>query len=318
MGDEVHPRRIELHIRHLQARPHLIANVSSCFRVSEELLFSQEHGFKLKLCEPSLTFHKQRALDTIGYFDPVRKAADGEYRRRLELATGQRVVVLDMLPALTLQRTLSTSLSTSDFGESWMHESRLAYRSAYNYWHTEAAKNKQSLRIDRELATQPVSARPFPSPKRISGAPIDKSEIDLLVVGDAVIRVEGKAPESHALHETLQAAIASGKTVGFAQVWTMQAAGETPLRLDPEVQSLINAGTLSHVLFDEERTVARVIVPDASTMQYPPSLDVALSVTEVLISTESSEPYTRHDVESGSEDLFGIAPRWVPGSGLIG
>ena len=314
--DWMHPRRIELHIAHLLARPHLIANVSSCFRVSEELLFSQEHGFRLKLCEPSLTFHKQRALDAIGYFDPVRKAADGEYRRRLELATGQKVVRLQTLPALTLQRTLSSSLSTSDFGESWMHESRLAYRSAYTQWHTQAAKNSKSLRIERELATQPASARPFPAPKRISGVAIDKPAIDVLVVGDAVVRGTGTPPESVRLLETLQAAVASGKTVGFSQVWTVQTIAETPLRLAAPVQALINSGAVSHVLFDEERTVARVLVPDASTMQFPPTLDSALTVAEVVVSTDSSDPYTKPQVVTGTEALFGVTPTWVAGSEL--
>jgi len=315
--DWMHPRRVELHIAHLLARPHLVANVSSCFRVSEELLFSQEHGFKLKLCEPSLTFHKQRALDAIGYFDPVRKAADGEYRRRLELGTGQRVVRLETLPALTLQRTLGTSLSTSDFGESWMHESRLAYRSAYNFWHKQASRNNLSLRIEKELALEPASARPFPAPRRISGAPIDKPEIDVLILGDAVVRGGGRSPASVALLGTLEEAIASGKSVGFTQIWTVQTSGETPLRLIPAIQELINRGDVSHVLFDEERTVARVVVPDASTLQFAPTLDAQLTVAEVYVSTESSDPYTKHGVASGARSLFGVEPTWVDADSLF-
>ena len=303
--DWMHPRRLELHMRHLLANPEDIANVSSCFRVSEELFFSQEHGFKLKLCEPSLFFHKQRSLDLVGYFDPVRKAADGEYRRRLELATGRPVERLISLPALTLQRTLSTSLSTSDFGESWMHESRLAYRSAYTRWHGQAVKNKQSLRIERELVK-----RPFPAPSRISGAPIAEPVIDVLFLADAVVRTIGGTPDVAALVSRAKQLAAEGKVVGFTQVWTVRTEADPPFRIAPELQKLINAGTVAHVLFDEVRAVKKAVVLDAATLQFPPSMAVSLTVDAVEVSASSTAPYTKLAVETATQDLFGLAPIW--------
>lgn len=304
--DWMHPRRLELHMRHLLANPSAIANVSSCFRVSEELFFSQEHGFKLKLCEPSLFFHKDRALDLVGYFDPVRKAADGEYRRRLELATGKPVERLSSLPALTLQRTLSTSLSTSDFGESWMHESRLAYRSAYTRWHAQTVKNKTSLKIDRELTT-----RPFPAPSRISGAAVAEPVIDVLLLADAVVRSIGGAPDVSRLITEARRLTAAGKVVGFTQVWTVRTEAETPLRLGSDLQELINAGTIAHVMLDEVREIRKVVVLDASIIQYPPTVAVALAVGAVEVSRTSTGPFTTHGVEAGVRDLFGVAPTWV-------
>ena len=304
--DWMHPRRIELHVRHILANPQLVANVSSCFRVSEELFFSQEHGFKLKLCEPSLFFHKERALATAGYFDPVRKAADGEYRRRLELATGTPVERLINIPALTLQRTLSTSLSTSDFGEMWMHESRLAYRSAYTQWHREAARNTADLRIARD-----ATERAFPAPSRISGAPVDPTPIDTLLLGDAVIRMKPGAVDVSAIVARAKALAAEGKVVGFCQVWTAIDVVDHSLRLVPELQKLINDGTVRHVLLDEKRTVGTVVVPDAVTLQYPPSLPVALTVGAVEVSRTGSGPFSRSAVVAASDALFGVAPTWV-------
>src|SRR5699024_12155822 len=65
----------------------------------------------------SLMFRREEVLEEIGYWDNVRFAADGEYKRRMTLAFGKDAVIDLETGPLSLPRQTETSLTgSSAFG----------------------------------------------------------------------------------------------------------------------------------------------------------------------------------------------------------
>src|SRR5690606_38602575 len=96
--------------------------------------------------------------ERIGYFDTVRKAADTEYIKRIQVAFGSDTY-LDMPDVLSIYRLGSNSLSRSDFRPGWRHPARFAYQNAYTYWHALIEKGLCS-----PYRTDSIEDRPFPAP----------------------------------------------------------------------------------------------------------------------------------------------------------
>lgn len=154
----VAPRRIELQVRPLLADPDLPATRSFTLRVREDLAFQRPSYDPYQVNAASLMFRRSQALRLVGYFDNARKAADTEFRARLELATGSTVA--DIVLPLSLVRMASGSLSRADFTPGWHHVSRYVYRSAYAQWHAQLARGADP-RLPHVLEN-----RPFAIPQR--------------------------------------------------------------------------------------------------------------------------------------------------------
>src|SRR5690606_6440569 len=123
--DWMHPRRLEIQVRHLLGRPELLANMSRSARVTPTLRFAQPRGTMLRLTEASLMFRRRSTLARVGYFDPVRKGADSGYRRRLEAEIGRPVPVVDVDAPLILARYTPESLSGAELRDGWTHPARV-------------------------------------------------------------------------------------------------------------------------------------------------------------------------------------------------
>lgn len=81
--DWLHPQRIEKQVKWL-VKSGKVGNISMSTRLTDNLEAAQSiRRLRIGLCEPSLLFWKERALEKVGYFDTVRKGGDSEYRRRL-------------------------------------------------------------------------------------------------------------------------------------------------------------------------------------------------------------------------------------------
>src|SRR5690625_1263577 len=208
--DWAHPRRLELQARALLADPDTPATRSYCLRVQEDLHF-QRPGYETRQENAvSLMFRREQALKTVGYFDRSRKAADTEYRRRLELATGRTVT--DLHAPLSMYRMGSGSLSRADFTPGWHHPARVVYRNAYDRWHKWSAP-----RGDYFLGRFPEE-RPFaiPQPFQIDQKSIEERppHYDVILLADwRKNGVDARAPLAEV--ETLNRA---GYRVGIAHL----------------------------------------------------------------------------------------------------
>src|SRR5690625_3674563 len=209
-------------------------------------------------------FRREQALKTVGYFDRSRKAADTEYRRRLELATGRTVT--DLHAPLSMYRMGSGSLSRADFTPGWHHPARVVYRNAYDRWHKWSAP-----RGDYFLGRFPEE-RPFAIPQPFQ---IDQNSIEERPTHDDVILladwrkngVDARAPLAEV--ETLNRA---GYRVGIAHLESFSQMTQRRWPLRPEILDLINAGAVDFVALDQAATASLLVVRSPEVLQFAPEI----------------------------------------------
>ncbi|HEU4346595.1 MAG TPA: glycosyltransferase family A protein, partial [Actinoplanes sp.] len=133
--DWSHPRRLELQVAPLLAERRLVATTSDGLSVTDDLLLTRPGVRSGRFNPSSLVFRRTVVMGRIGYFDPVRKAADSEYIGRMQAAFGARAVRHVETGPLALIRLSANSLSRAEIRAHWMHPARVAYSSAYLRWH---------------------------------------------------------------------------------------------------------------------------------------------------------------------------------------
>ncbi|MEO8527477.1 MAG: glycosyltransferase [Pseudolysinimonas sp.] len=307
--DWAHPRRLELQVAALLESPGLVANLSLSVRVTEDLAFAQARGAKLRPAESSILFRRAEALSRIGYYDAVRKAADSEYRLRLEAAFGQQVPLLDTGGPLTLVRYLVQSLSGSEFRDGWVHATRVAYRSASWAWHERIRRGA----ADPYLA-HPLSLRPFPVPARLEGTTQAVRDLDVVVILDG--RPEATAPGYPAILAADLAKLAAAGTVGFQQLDGLSEDASIGI-VAPEIQELVDAGTVVRILEGEEVHADVTIVRNVSLLQGLEPDPWPITTTRVIV---IEDPVSGHDrasvdftraVTRTASAMFGSAPEYI-------
>src|SRR5699024_1084919 len=93
--DWSHEQKVETQVRHLLENDKVIANTSEHARLTEDLTLYRR-GTPGKYIFPnmsSIMFRKDQVLEKLGYWDSVRFAADGEFKRRLIKTFGQKSYV---------------------------------------------------------------------------------------------------------------------------------------------------------------------------------------------------------------------------------
>jgi hypothetical protein len=305
--DWMHPRRLELQIRHLVEHAAEMANISFALRVSEQLSFAQDRGYDLKLCEPSILFRREVALSTVGYFDRVRSGGDSEFRWRIAAAQGHPVVVLDMFPPLTLQRFSPGSLSGSDFSTGWMHPSRMAYRSAWRQWHADVVAAGAIPSLDKEQ-----KARAFPAPVRTLGEVRPATDpYDLLMVLDFSHRLR-TAPLLEQVGAELDDLVNRGFRIAVLQMWTVGFAPTREIRQSAAIQRHINSGAVDQVFLDDEIRVERVIVRTPDSLQFIPTTKAGIVAGSVHIVWPAPTVFiVNSDCERNALELFGQSATWM-------
>lgn len=297
--DWAHPRRLEIQVRHLQAHPHLLANVSRSARVTSEVRFAQPRGTILRLTESSLLFRREEVLTRVGYFDSVRKAADSGYRRRIEAATGRPVRVVDVDAPLLLARYEATSLSADELRDGWTHPARVAYSNALGHWMASGAR-----RLDH-----PLGERPFPAPAHLLGLPTTTHVLDVLYVLD--VREDGRRRrETRGYDEEVRLAVASGLRVGVRRSEVL-AERWAPMTTRAALQELINRGTLAEVLPEEGATARVVVILDEASLlgvagdAEPVEADRVLEVPRERADGVDGVRWNRQATRAGATRLLG-------------
>lgn len=309
--DWVHPRRLELQARHLIADPGLPANLCYSLRVSEDLMFVQARGSMLRLTESSLLFRKDLVVSRVGYFDGVRKAADTEFRLRIEAAFDTEIPVIDTLSPLALVRYTASSLSGSDLSDGWMHPARLAYRNASTHFHDRIRAGLADPRLP-----YPLVERRFVVHDHLLGRVRPPQELDILYVLDGREQTHTEGGMSRLLRE-LEAGLASGLAFGILHLPVLSEA-RAQEALHPELQSLVSSGRLVQILPTDVASAATVVVRGASVLQTAPSTPSRLQGGRVLV-VEDRAPggdrrgstFARADVIAAAERVFGVEPEWT-------
>lgn len=274
--DWVHPRRLEIQARHLIDNPEIIANLSQSVRLSENLMFVQPRGASIRLTESSILFRKDEARQLIGDFDTVRKAADSEFRMRLETTVGYPIPLVDVEAPLSMVRFDLNSLSGGDLGDGWMHPARIAYRGAQALWRRQRLAEGLPLALDGN-----APARAFPAHGHLTGTGPATHELDVLYVLDARDRT-GLERHAVAAAAELERLAAAGLRVGFRRCESIIET-RPPVESHAALQTLINSGTIAEVLPVDAVRTARLVVRHVDALAGVSALDRPIEADAVII-----------------------------------
>src|SRR5699024_8426829 len=117
--DWSHEKKLEIQVKHLIHHEQVMANTSEHARLTEDLTLYRR-GTPGRYIFPNMSstmFRRKPVMEKLGYWDSVRFAADGEFKRRLLKAFGQDAFVDLPSGPLSLPRQAVASLtSSSAFG----------------------------------------------------------------------------------------------------------------------------------------------------------------------------------------------------------
>src|SRR5690625_1541662 len=158
--DWSHAEKLERQIKHLEENDHIIANTSEHARLTEELMLHRRGtpGTYIFSNMSSLMFRREPVMKELGYWDSVRFAADGEFKRRLIKAFGaERIIDLTTGPLSLPRQSVSSLTASSAFGYSGFFMGvRKEYVASFTNYHNKA----KNLFYPFDM-----SERPFPVPE---------------------------------------------------------------------------------------------------------------------------------------------------------
>lgn len=299
--DWAHPQRLELGVRPMLEDETLVATRSLGVRATEEMELSRVgYGGRFKAAS-SLMIRVFPVVNRVGFFDPVRKAADNEYALRVEAAFDGKVVDVPT-HALTVLLADAGSLSASDYSSGWRHPARSEYFEAYSEWHRQVGWR------DAARFLPPHGRRAFPAPRRWERHPQDGEAgqaLDVVVLADW--REDWLLPGTL---DQLRAYVADGLRVGIVHHESLVdvVAEEHPLARP--VRELVQRGEVERVYLDDARHSAVTVLADPRVLQFPPLLSPRLTSGRVVAVEQPSGQYTTADVARHARELLGVDPEW--------
>lgn len=261
--DWSHPEKIERQARHLIQHPSVIANTSQHSRATDDLQFCRRinSAIYIQANISSLMFRREPVMNTIGYWDSVRFGADGEFKRRLKKAYGDKAVVDLATGPLSFTRLSDTSLTgDSAFGyQGFKMGARKEYAESHDRFHAEAAH----LYIDFPLNKRPFSV-PEPMKPWREAHPAERRHFDVIIVSD--FRLPGGNASSNA--EEIKAQKRFGLRTGLIQM-ARYGIG-TDRTVDPKIRQLLDDDDGSHV---QMLVYGEKVSCDVLIIRHPPVLE---------------------------------------------
>lgn len=240
--DWSHPRKIEIQMNHLKANPQVIANTSELSRITENLHIYRR-GTKGKFIfsnMSSLLFKKKEVLESIGYWDKVRFAGDGEFKRRLIRYFGKDKIIDLKTGPLSFPLQSETSLTAnSAFG---YHGAFVGARKEYveSFEHYYASTDNLYYSDDQV-------GRPFPVPYPML---MDRKKgdrfIDVIMIDDFYNMTEDQVTtliRDINIHQSL------GLKTGLVQMYATYPVNQN--RMHEKVRALIDGEEVQMVVYGE-------------------------------------------------------------------
>ena len=295
-----------------------IATRQLALRIGDDLRITRP-GYRGAIpCAPSLMVPMVPGVARVGFFDPVRKAADTEYARRLEAATGRPV--RQSRHVLVLMRTDASSLSAADFSLGWRHSARHEYKNAYAGWHARIAAGEDPW-LEPDGPPQIAGPRRWSSALRPPGSP--RPHLDAVFAGDW--RRYG-GPQRSMLEE-IHSLLEAGLEVGVMHLEALRFMRTTDDPLCAPLQELLDAGRVRMVHLDDAVDIDVLLLRYPPILQYPPSAPKGPDGsptgvrprTLVIVANQapaevdgSDQRYAVGTVERNARELFGTDPLWAP------
>ncbi|MFN3866702.1 MAG: glycosyltransferase family 2 protein [Demequina sp.] len=301
--DWSHPERLARQVSPLLGNPMTHVTMSYALHLTDQL-HAQFGGRRTRVLGSSTLMARAADLRDIGGFDEVRKGADTELIRRLDVvAPNSRVVLRE---PLAFMRLTENSLSRSEIRPGWVHPARSEYAEAASWWHRGLGRGTwEQARVG--------SPRPFPAPERMLH-PAEKTtrHYDVVIIGDFSREFYYLSPAA----QLLRSALTSGGRVGIVHLDTPYrgAAGKRSF-IDDDVRRRLDGVTLRRVLPGESTTTRLAVIASAELMQFAERTRWDIECSEVLLVSDdapveavSGGRWSAVDCVAATESLVGAVP----------
>ncbi|MBR7554754.1 glycosyltransferase family 2 protein [Allobacillus sp. GCM10007491] len=248
--DWSHPRKIERQVNHLLENPSIIANTSEHARLTEDLNFYRR-GLFGRFIFPnmsSLMFRKEPVMTKVGYWDEVRFAGDGEYKRRLVHVFGKESIVDLETGPLSLPRQSTNSLTASSaFGyDGHFKGARKEYVESFESFHSQAETLHYPQHQKERLFPVPEPMKPERKKARWEARHFD-----------FIIATDFRQPNDRLIHE-LQLLKKLGKRIGFVQL--VEYRHQAPKKIDPLFRNEIDGDIIQMITYGERVSCSLLFV----------------------------------------------------------
>lgn len=294
--DWSHPERIFHQMKAIEADPSCSGVDTRSNRMTDELRRSSLGHGPDRRCEVSLLFRRNDAVAIGGYL-PTRKAADSEFRLRLETWAGKPVTSVKL--PLYFTRLSEGSLSRSDFRPGWSHQARRSFYSAFSYWHENGTRDQLTIEALQGKLTLPFSG----TPSRLSGNQSIVAPSRICLLGDWRVSSNDVIRYLESNH--------------FGELDVMHldspfVAAKEARKLAPEIQGMINSGHINRVFHDQDLSFDELIVVQPELVQFgTESLKQTQARTVSVINRALEEPnYDQKLVTKSLSNIFGCTPKW--------
>ncbi len=304
-----HPRKIELHARDLIEHPEKLANMSSWSRVSGNLRFLVRYA-PIQMAHPSppsLFFRRKPVKEALGYWDSVRKGADGEYKLRMEEIFRIKIKPINRIP-LALSLIGEENLSSRDFGLGYEHPNRSAYKQTYAHWH-QRFSDTANLALPKEPAR-----RPFPAPMTFLSTTRTGPGFDVVLVLD----LAADAAESTLIQTEILSGVESGMRIAVLHVPDLLRLPRKPRAPAKWLNDLILDESVARLSQTDRSDAEILLITNPRTLQYRPELSCGVTARKifVLASQEPLDPisgaYVPGTVVDNIRSTFNGDAIWIP------
>lgn len=290
--DWSHPRKIEIQMNHLLTSPNVIANTSELCRVTENLYVYRRgtRGRYLFSNMSSLLFRAEPVRTKLGYWDSVRFAADGEFKRRMIRVFGPEAVV---------------DLNTGPLSLALQSENSLTANSAFGYHGAFLGARKEyveSFEYHYQIAKQlhypfPMTKRLFPVP-----APMEPSYnkgkrfIDIVLIADFT---DITSEQLRLIEKQIDIHQQNGYRTGLVHMPTYNRSSHGR-KVNEQIRQLINGNSVQMIVYGEQIKCNLIIIHHCRSLEniihYIPELEPL--TTLVIVDESIGKKYNRESMFS--------------------
>ncbi|WP_211202310.1 glycosyltransferase family 2 protein [Salicibibacter cibarius] len=302
--DWSHPEKIETQVNHLLENKTVIGNMSEQARATNDLTFYRrgKPGTYIFSNMSSFMFRRKPVMDTIGFWDSVRFAADSEFIRRIKKVFGEKSIAYLTTGPLSFQRQSDTSLTGNQaFGyHGFKMGARKEYEEAHDYFH-QTTKNL--------CYPFPLKSRPFAVPEPMWPNREEKHggqrHFDIVIASDFRLDDQNTVFNSTEILSQTQ----KHARIGLIQLSQYNVSPDRPVH--PNVRRLLDGDRVQMLVYGEKISCDTLIIRHLPSLQewqrYVP--DVKAGQVHVVINhlSQRFQQWQTH-----VKEFFGESGIWYP------
>lgn len=308
--DWSHAEKIAIQAKHLMAHREAIANTSEHARLTDDLIFHRRGTLSSYIFSnmSSLMFRREPVLEEVGYWDTVRFAADGEFKRRLFKTFGEEKIIDLPTGPLSLPRQSIHSLTgSSAFGyQGFLMGARKEYVESFENYHREAETLYYPFSQQKRLF-------PVPNPMKIKQEkkPSKNRYLDIMYAVD--FHADGHVQASFAkeikVNKQLQV------KAGMMQLSCYNSSEIK--KLNASYRNHIDGNHVEMVVYGEDISCELLIIKNIATLQdkqkYLPTIHpkmVIIIIDQLPVTKSGKSLYTFRDCAKNVRESFGKRGKW--------